>query len=219
VTVVGAARPPDCLGDSPHVEVEGRSVRFLEADVTRREAFERAGVASAHAVILGSVQAEDARDADARMLTSLLMVQDLCNSRCAPGKPPHIVACIQFPETVATATHILTELARTRLTAELLQPGELVSGMLLQVAHEPALAAALSELIDSSVGNELYLRRPERYGLGSAGASFAEVAELARFRGETALGYVSGDQLHLVPSSGAAVHLSKDSRVVVLARS
>jgi hypothetical protein len=120
---------------------------------------------------------------------------------------------------VATATHILTELARTRLTAELLQPGELVSGMLLQVAHEPALAAALSELIDSSVGNELYLRRPERYGLGSAGASFAEVAELARFRGETALGYVSGDQLHLVPSSGAAVHLSKDSRVVVLARS
>lgn len=34
--------------------------------------------------------------------------------------------------------------------------------MLLQVAHEPALAPALSELIDSAVGAELYLRRPER---------------------------------------------------------
>lgn len=36
-------------------------------------------------------------------------------------------------ETVATANHILKALAKTRLTAELLQPGELVSGMLLQV--------------------------------------------------------------------------------------
>lgn len=41
----------------------------------QREAYERAGVASAHAIILGSLQAEDLKDADARMLTSLLMVQ------------------------------------------------------------------------------------------------------------------------------------------------
>lgn len=36
-------------------------------------------------------------------------------------------------DTARTAEHILAELAKTRCTAELLQPGELVSGMLLQV--------------------------------------------------------------------------------------
>lgn len=38
-------------------------------------------------------------------------------------------------ETTQTANHILTQLAKTRLSAELLQPGELVSGMLLQVCR------------------------------------------------------------------------------------
>ena len=145
-------------------------------------------------------------------------------------------------DTARTAEHILAELAKTRCTAELLQPGELVSGMLLQVgrlvpggwvkgclvllrvcasqlahaclrcrcscaatccwlrmqvfcmpawlrirfkslpsphrcqvAHEPLLAATLSELIDSAKGNELHLRRPERYGLNGGTHTFAEV--------------------------------------------
>lgn len=88
----------------------------------------------------------------------------------------------------------------------------------LQVAHEPALAAALSELIDSCKGAELYLRRPERYGLGSSTAhSWAEVSELARLREETALGYIGPDgRLVLVPDSTAAMHYGRDARIVVL---
>ena len=34
-----------------------------------------------------------------------------------------------------------------------------------QVATEPDLAPLLSELVDSSDGQEIYLRRPERFGL------------------------------------------------------
>ncbi len=45
-----------------------------------------------------------------------------------------------------------------------------------QVAHEPLLAATLSELIDSAKGNELHLRRPERYGLNGGIHTFAEVS-------------------------------------------
>lgn len=88
----------------------------------------------------------------------------------------------------------------------------------LQVAHEPALAAALSELIDSCQGNELYLRRPERYGLGSSAAhSWAEVSELARLRQETALGYIAPDgRLVLVPDSTVTMHYGRDARIVVL---
>ena len=43
-------------------------------------------------------QAEDFKSADARMLTSLLMVQDILNSSGGSGsarRPPHVVACIQ----------------------------------------------------------------------------------------------------------------------------
>lgn len=59
----------------------------------------------------------------------------------------------------------------------------------MQVANEPGLAPALSELIDSISGQELLLRRPACYNLESnVPHSFAEVVELARLRGETALG-------------------------------
>lgn len=38
------------------------------------------------------------------------------------------------------------------LTAELLRPRELISGVLTQVAAQPALTAVLSELLDSCNG-------------------------------------------------------------------
>lgn len=95
VTVISPQRPPDFVEHDTHMEVEGRSVHFVEAEVTDREAYARAGVATAHAVVLGDVQAEDAKQSDARMLTSLLMVQDVCNTSCTSGKPPHVVACLQ----------------------------------------------------------------------------------------------------------------------------
>ena len=45
-----------------------------------------------------------------------------------------------------------------------------------QVAAEPDLAPLLSELVDNSDGQEIYLRRPERYGLSSSTpTSFAHV--------------------------------------------
>ncbi len=131
-------------------------------------------------------------DAPLPSLGSLLMVQDVVNSRTTPtNTAPHIVACVQYAvrgprhatpcflplllvtliegwqagcclhlrammrggdgwsclsflpthtprplqDTARTAEHILAELAKTRCTAELLQPGELVSGMLLQVGQ------------------------------------------------------------------------------------
>lgn len=49
-------------------------------------------------------QAEDFKSADARLLTSLLMVQDICNTASTSGKPPHIVACIQSPGAVGVGS-------------------------------------------------------------------------------------------------------------------
>lgn len=45
------------------------------------------------------------------------------------------------------------------------------------MAAEPDLAPLLSELVDNSEGQEIYLRRPERYGLDSnKPTSFSQVS-------------------------------------------
>lgn len=58
---MGTNRPPDWggpdfNGDDDVCEVEGRTLRFVHGDILERRAYERAGVATAHAVILGSLQ-------------------------------------------------------------------------------------------------------------------------------------------------------------------
>lgn len=154
------------------------------------------------------------------MLTALLVVQDMLKG--VSGPPPHVVACLNHYESLQTANHILSDrqLGKGRITAELLQPDELVSGMLLQVAHEPALSAALSQLIDGTRGSraEIYLRRPELYGLSPGRRwTFAELTELARLRGETCLGYVAADRsLVLAPDADAGYSYNRDSRIVVI---
>ncbi|GAB4818940.1 hypothetical protein N2152v2_005986 [Parachlorella kessleri] len=197
------------------------SFRYLQGSPFDHDACRRAGVADCHAIIMGTLECEEGKAADARTLASLLVVQDLVSDRPLPASTPHVVAAIHRQGTVRTARHILKDLGRDRLTAELLQPNELASGMLLQVANEPGLAPALSELIDNSIGQEIYLRRPERYSLDSGhSATFAEVVELARLRGETALGYVTGDgSLALAPEAMSRHHFTKSSRVVVMAES
>lgn len=59
------------------------------------------------------------------------------------------------------------------------------------MAAEPDLAPLLAELVDNSDGQEIYLRRPERYGLAnSTPTSFEHVSVL----GTTALYLVSGQR-------------------------
>lgn len=61
----------------------------------------------------------------------------------------------------------------------------------LQVTSEPTLAPLLSELIHSEQGQEVRLRQPADYHIHDLEkTSFAEVAEYARTKDETAIGYV-----------------------------
>lgn len=59
-----------------------------------------------------------------------------------------------------------------------------------QVTSEPDLAPLLSELIHSTEGQEVRLREPSDYHIHDLKkTSFAEVAEYARTKTETAIGY------------------------------
>lgn len=57
VTIISSERPPE-FAESTSLEVEGRSLHWIAGGLLDREAYLKAGVATAHAVILGSVQVQ-----------------------------------------------------------------------------------------------------------------------------------------------------------------
>ncbi|KAF6253223.1 hypothetical protein COO60DRAFT_1548067 [Scenedesmus sp. NREL 46B-D3] len=77
------------------------------------------------------------------------------------------------------------------VSLHLLRPDEIMSGMLTQTACAPQLATVFSELFAQEAGHELYLRDPKRsYGVAhNTTMRWAELAELARKRGETLIGF------------------------------
>lgn len=67
-----------------------------------------------------------------------------------------LMACpvvqIRRAETSQVANYMLDRLGQGQVTAELLQPDELVSGMMAQIAADPDLAQLLTTFIYSSEG-------------------------------------------------------------------
>lgn len=62
---------------------------------------------------------------------------------------------IRRAETSQVANYMLDRLGHGLVTAELLQPDELVSGMMAQIAADPLLAQLLTSFIYSSEGTTL----------------------------------------------------------------
>ena len=69
------------------------------------------------------------------MLSSLIMIQDLLIEAQRPrSRPVHVVAVVRCPQSVKVANYMVRDLAQGTMTAELLQPDELVSGLMAQVS-------------------------------------------------------------------------------------
>lgn len=72
--------------------------------------------------------------ADASLLSSIIMVQDLLIESQRPrSHPVHVVGVVRNPQTVKVANYMVKDLSQGTMTAELLQPDELVSGLMAQV--------------------------------------------------------------------------------------
>ena len=68
------------------------------------------------------------------MLSSIIMIQDLLiEAQRPPSSPVHVVGVVRCPQTVKVANYMVRDLAQGTITAELLQPDELVSGLMAQV--------------------------------------------------------------------------------------
>ena len=61
---------------------------------------------------------------------------------------------------VQVANYLVDRLGKKCVTAELLQPDELISGMISQVAAEPEMALLLNHFIYSTSGASSYLSPP-----------------------------------------------------------
>ncbi|DBB16525.1 TPA: hypothetical protein ACH3X3_014790 [Trebouxia sp. C0006] len=217
VTVISPDRPHGL----PQEPLRGCTFRHVEGSPTSFQSFHQAGLAECDSLLLGGLAHMPSKEADAHMLSTLMQVQDFLHTYRTRSKSAHLVTTIAHPETTEVANHLIGQ-GDNVLTAELVHPEELMSGLLSQVAAEPDLAPLLSELVDNSDGQEIYLRRPERYGLSSSTpTSFAHVSEVTRWQQETAIGYIAGDdgKLHLAPGPDERHIFDEHARVVVIAES
>ena len=86
------------------------------------------------------------------MLSSIIMIQDLLIEGQRPrSSPVHVVGVVRCPQTVKVANYMVRDLAQGTMTAELLQPDELVSGLMAQVSPLCSGAHAASHLLDADV--------------------------------------------------------------------
>ncbi|KAA6419289.1 MAG: hypothetical protein FRX49_10813 [Trebouxia sp. A1-2] len=218
VTVISKEKPEDW----PTGEGLLPRCRFkhLEGDSMDGQVLRNAGVINADAIIIGNAHDADPKDADAQTLGVLLLIQDiLVHDGRDQQRPCHIVSTVRRPQTIEVANYLVDRLGKKCVTAELLQPDELISGMISQVAAEPEMALLLNHFIYSTSGSEIYLRRPSRYHtLTDKPETFAQIGELARTKKETAIGYITHTGvMRLAPKPKEAHTYASDDRIIVIA--
>ncbi|KAK9836266.1 hypothetical protein WJX81_000586 [Elliptochloris bilobata] len=219
ISVVAQTKPEGF----PEKSEMGSAVRFafLEGDPADLGVLRKAEVGTAAAVVVAGLGERGAKEADALVLTTLLLVQELAGAaKRNASNPAHVVGTVRQPETVEVANFLLDRMGRGSVSAELLQPDELVAAIIAQVAAEPAMGNLLSGFIYAANGQEIYLRRPDAYRLVGCTAAFEQVAELARGQGcsETAIGYITQEgAMRLAPRAANQHKYQANDRIVVIA--
>ncbi|KAK9815434.1 hypothetical protein WJX72_003650 [[Myrmecia] bisecta] len=221
VTIVSETKPEGFPDEKLSAKLLA-SCKFahIQGDPAQQALLKKAGVANAHAIIVGGVDSRPPKEGDALTLSVILLLNDVMVASGRDARNPvHIVGTVRRPETVEVANFLIGKLSKNTVTAELLQPDELVSGMISQVAAEPDMGALLAGFLYNVEGQEIHLRRPSRYLLPKEQpTSFAQITELARQRKETAIGYITkAGAMTLAPSCGDMHVYTPADRVVVIA--
>jgi ion channel POLLUX/CASTOR len=114
------------------------------------------------------------------------------------------------------------ELAQVTQVDDVIVSDRLISLMIAQISENPHLEDVFAELFQAA-GSEIYLRPAGDYVRPGTTTTFATVVEAARRRGEVAVGYRDASTnggtggVVLNPRKSAAIDLTEDSRVIVLA--
>ncbi|MCJ1468197.1 hypothetical protein MMC07_006825 [Pseudocyphellaria aurata] len=209
VTVICSSKPEGFPSDKARFLNPGCRFVFQEGDPASAEQLRKAGADRTQAIIVGGLQSRPAKEADALTISVILLLQEVLTvSGRDTSYPAHIVGMVRSPETVEVANYLIDRLGKATVTAELLHPDELVSGILSQVAGEPDMANLLAGFIYTTeaslavhvvcVAARAAYQLPEDTPI-----SFVQVAELCRHKRETAIGYITA-------SAAAATESSQD---------
>jgi hypothetical protein len=173
-----------------------------------------------HVLVLGSMRFETTSEADASTLLTLMHVRSALNELgTSNGIFPNIVAELNDEDSVA--------LAKVADPDDFIVSHRLVSLLMAQLSENPELFAVFSELLDP-FGVEINLIRASDV-LPIGEYSMAEVTRLLMGRGVLALGWelplarhnggsLQGRRLRLNPSREERLHVSAQSRLVLLTR-
>ncbi|WP_344157046.1 CASTOR/POLLUX-related putative ion channel [Kribbella yunnanensis] len=196
------------LGEYDHL-----TVGTTYCDPTNRVELEGLDVGSYQHVIVLSADARGEQEADARTLLTLLHLRDLGQRL---GDPYSIVSEINDEAN--------REIAQVTRADDFVVSEKLISLLLTQLTENRHVAGVFAELL-SPDGAEIYLNPATDYLLPGQTANFATLAEAARRRGETAIGYRVHAEFHRPPAYGVVLNPAPDApltlgpadRVVVLA--
>lgn len=178
----------------PTMRVQG--LNFKEDDTTDRLLLESLNPGSYNHIIALCSDDVVPQLADSKTLVTLLHLRDMAQR-----------SNTRFKVVSEMADDRNRTLAQVTQADDFIVSDKLISLLLTQTAENPHLSQVFSQLF-SPDGSEIYLKPADHYVRPGVPVNFYTVAESARRRGETAIGYRVAAQAKQAPSFG--VHLNPD---------
>ncbi|MEN9752059.1 MAG: hypothetical protein RLZZ600_1106 [Actinomycetota bacterium] len=187
------------------------AVKYVQDDTTKRKTLDALKIANFdHISVCAYDDEPDANHADAITLVTLLHLRDIARQG---GHQLNIVSEMLNDKN--------REIAEVTNADDFIVSDKLVSLLLAQVATNFHLTDVFTELF-SSAGSEIYVRPAKLYCTPGEEVSFYDLVERAQVRGETVIGYRSGDSrdasnIVINPVKTTALELGEGDDVIVLA--
>ncbi|MFL6333864.1 MAG: CASTOR/POLLUX-related putative ion channel [Pyrinomonadaceae bacterium] len=191
------------------------SLEFEQGDTTDRQVLDRLELTSfQHLILLCYAEQLDAQAADAKTMITLLHLRDIERKK---GESYSVVS-----EMVDVRNRALAAVAKAD---DFIVSDELTGLLLTQVSENGELLEVFQDLFRSE-GSEIYLKPASDYVLTGRAVNFYTVAEAARRRGETAIGYRlerhAGDAsraygVRVNPPKSEPLTFQPEDRIIVLA--
>lgn len=220
LTVVADAEASEDVGQAGQKikaccsRLPNQKVVFQNGDTTERNLLEGVKARDYDHVIVLSYAGLETQAADAKTLVTLLHLRDIAEKDETPFS---IVS-----EMLDLRNRELAEVAHVD---DFIVSDHLISLMLAQLSENGDLYAVFQDLFDPE-GSEIYLKPVAEYAATGKPVNFYTLAEAARRRGETAIGYrlfrETGDAeksygVHTKPNKSALVTFAPEDKIIVLA--
>ena len=197
-------------------KIKNQKLTVTKGDTTDRELLDQIKVHDYDHIIVLAYTHLGVQDADAKTLVTLLHLREMAERD-------------ETPFSIVSEMRDLRnrELAKAAKVDDFIVSEQLVSLMMAQFSENAELFDVFSDILDPE-GAEIYLKPAGDYVTSGQPVNFYTVAEAARRRGQTAIGYriaaQAGDAaqtygVHTNPKKSAMVSFAEGDKVIVISES